>query len=200
MSDNYPIGVKKTAQITTAFPSINPNWLLFGTGDMFLEGTEEYDKEILPTKDRSIIFNKSGIKFKELTPEYYLMKVPVFPAYAHAKYLDEFRDVMSWESAEFAYFPAKQVHRGKYMAFEIKGDSMDDGSKHSLSNGDIVNTRELNRELWKDKLHINKFPNWIIVTETSILCKEITNHDVENGIITCHCFLYLLLLLIYHVA
>ena len=72
------------------------------------------------------------------------------------------------------------------MAFEIKGDSMDDDTRKSLANGDIVLGRELGSEHWRDKLRTNEYPNWIIVLDNTILCKQIINQDVEKGTITCH--------------
>ncbi|WP_303883929.1 hypothetical protein [Dysgonomonas mossii] len=63
---------------------------------------------------------------------------------------------------------------------------MDDDSKRSLSHGDVVNARELGYEHWKSKLHTKQYPNWIIVTDTTILCKQIIDQNVETGEITCH--------------
>lgn len=63
---------------------------------------------------------------------------------------------------------------------------MDDDTRKSLGNGDIVLGRELGSEHWKDKLHTNEYPNWVIVLDNTILCKQIVNQDVERGVITCH--------------
>ena len=63
---------------------------------------------------------------------------------------------------------------------------MDDDSKRSLSNGDIVLARELNREHWREKLHVSDYPNWIVILNNTILCKQIINHNLEGGTIICH--------------
>ena len=50
------------------------------------------------------------------------------------------------------------------------------------------NCRELQRKDWTSKLRINDFPYWVIATTESNypLLKQITHHNVEKGIITCH--------------
>ena len=50
----------------------------------------------------------------------------------------------------------------------------------------MIMAREVRQEYWHSKLH---YKNWyfIIVHRTEgILVKQIIDHDVENGIITCH--------------
>jgi len=45
----------------------------------------------------------------------------------------------------------------------------------------------LKKEYWKCKLHLPRI--FIIVhRESGILCKEIVEHNCDNGIITCHSF------------
>ena len=64
---------------------------------------------------------------------------------------------------------------------------MDDGSKYSFDQGDIVLCREISRDYWKTKLHIKQWNAFVIVHQTEgILIKQIIDHDVENGIITIH--------------
>ena len=63
---------------------------------------------------------------------------------------------------------------------------MDNDSKRSLSNGDIVLARELGKEHWRNKLHTEDFPNWVIVLNNTILCKQIISQDLEKGTIVCH--------------
>ena len=128
----------------------------------------------------------AGISYFKISENKYRMRVPLVPIYAYAKYIDEFRDAEIWEGDGYIDFPVDRVHHGSYQAFEIKGDSMDDDSKRSLSHGDIVNARELGREHWKGKLHTDQYPNWIIVTDTTVLCKQIINQNLETGDIICH--------------
>lgn len=127
----------------------------------------------------------AGVKYKELGNGRYQMTVPFVPRKAYAKYIDEIRDAeeVDYETYDFI---VDKIGLGEYFAFEIKGDSMDDDSKRSISDGDIVLARKLKNDLWRDKLHIDKYKYWIIVTDSTIVCKEIISHDIENGEIVCH--------------
>lgn len=136
--------------------------------------------------DKPFVTTSAGISFYQVSEGKFRMRVPIVPVYAYAKYIDEVRDAEIWDGDGYFDFPTDRIHHGFYQAFEIKGDSMDDDSKRSLSHGDIVNARELSRDKWKSKLHKDQFPNWIIVTDTTILCKQIIKQDLETGEITCH--------------
>ena len=132
-----------------------------------------------PTDTDLYLITKSGVKYYEMANGKYRMRVPFIPIKAYAKYIDEYRDAefFSKEFEEFDFIVDKIGH-GRYFAFEIKGDSMDDDSKRSL--------RELGKEHWRNKLHTEDFPNWIIVLDNTILCKQISEQDIEKGTITCH--------------
>lgn len=139
-----------------------------------------------------IFKTKSGNIIEELPNGKYLLTVPMVPYKAHATYISEFQDADYVSDLTKVSFIVDQVPRGKYMAFEIKNDSMNDAtlereaSRAAILDGDIVLGRELGRQHWRSKLNTNGYPFWIIVHKDTILCKEITNHDVENGLITCH--------------
>ena len=75
---------------------------------------------------------------------------------------------------------------GNWLAFEVKGDSMDNGSKESYVEGEIVICREVEREYWRDsRLFINK-RDFVIVHEEGILIKRITEHNLDTHTITIH--------------
>jgi len=135
---------------------------------------------------RPYLVTTSGVKYYELKNGKYLMQVPFVPIKAYAKYIDDMRDADYGEPLDEYNFIVDQIGHGNYMAFEIKGDSMDDDTKKSLSNGDVVLGRELSKEHWKEKLHTRDYPYWIIVLDNTILCKEIIRHDIRNCTITCH--------------
>lgn len=170
------IGVDKLEQIEQCYPTLNIDWLVKGEGEMLKD--IEYDLN-------PYLVTKAGSKFFEMPNGAFLMTVPFVPIQAYAKYVDEKRDYVDEVTDQYSFI-VPQIGHGRYMAFEIKGDSMDDNTRASLSDGDIVLGRELSRDLWRNKLHINEFPNWIIVLDNTILCKQIIDHDVEKGTITCH--------------
>ena len=72
-------------------------------------------------------------------------------------------------------------YKGDYLAFEVDNDSMEP----EYYAGDIVICRKLKRDLWQYKLHYKDY-DFVIAHSKGVTLKEITNHDVENGTITCH--------------
>lgn len=170
---------KSNVSILASYFGVNEEWLLNGEGKIQRSGKSKIDEPYLITK--------SGVKYYEMENGKYRMRVPFIPIKAYAKYIDECRDAefVGDEFEEFDFIVDKIGH-GRYFAFEIKGDSMDDDSKRSLSNGDIVLARELGKEHWRNKLHTDDFPNWIVVLKNTILCKQIIEQDMETGTIICH--------------
>lgn len=129
---------------------------------------------------------KAGSKYEDLMNGRYKLTVPFVPVRAQARYASEFNDAEFISNLTEVSFIVDRVGNGRYLAFEIQNDSMDDDSKRSIPDGAIVLGRELGKHHWKNKFRTTEFPYWIIVHENGMLCKEIVNHDVENGIITCH--------------
>lgn len=177
ISGNRKVGLEVIEKILARLPQINSSWLIAGEGAM-LKSDKKDEEPYLVTK--------AGVKYYQLPNGRYLMRVPFVPMKVYAKYVDDHRDADLTESLDEYNFIVDQIGHGRYMAFEIKGDSMDDDTRKSLANGDIVLGRELHCDHWKEKLHTNDYPNWIIVLDNTILCKQIIDQDVERGIITCH--------------
>lgn len=171
------IGIDKLEQIEHIYPDLNTQWLLKGEGEM-LKDPEQGKNPYLITK--------TGTQYFEMPNGSFLMSVPFVPIKAYAKYIDECIDLEADAVMEQYNFIVDKIGHGRYMAFEIKGDSMDDDTRGSLCEGDIVLARELCRDLWRDKLHIHQYPNWVIVLKNTILCKQIIDQDLEKGTITCH--------------
>lgn len=176
------IGSNHINKISSIYPELNITWLLNGEGEMLntSSGDSSNDKNLPYT------VTKSGIEYYKFGDTKFMMKVPFVPIQAYARYVDEYRDADTYEGPDYFYFPVDQVFHGKYRAFEIKGDSMDNDTKKSLSNGDVVLGRDLGCDLWKSPLHINDYPNWIIVLDNTIICKQIIKHNIGNGEIICH--------------
>ncbi|NII81684.1 MULTISPECIES: helix-turn-helix transcriptional regulator [unclassified Pedobacter] len=125
--------------------------------------------------------------FIELGDGQYLMVMPLVNEYAYAGYLSGYADPEYIEELSKHTIIVTKQHRGNYRAFEIVGDSMDDGSKESIPDGSIATGREIQRHLWRSPFHTHRFKDYIIVHKTEgILNKRIIKHDVESGFITCH--------------
>lgn len=174
-------------KIITADPNINTDWLLTGKGEMYK--TENINKKTEnESKDEQLPYfiNSSGVKYFEMPNGRFRMRVPLVPTKAYAKYIDECRDADFINNLEEVEFIVDKIGLGRYYAFEIKGDSMDDDSKRSIGDKDLVLARELPREYWKSRLHNDEFPFWIIILNNTIVCKQIIDQDIEKGVITCH--------------
>lgn len=112
--------------------------------------------------------------------------VPLISQYAYAGYLGGYADREYLEQLPVIEFTPDREMTGNYLAFEVKGDSMDDGSKESYVEGEIVICREVEREFWRDsRLFINK-RDFVIVHKDGILIKRITEHDLDRHTITIH--------------
>lgn len=143
--------------------NLNPEWIHNGIGEM-----------ILP--------NLNNARSKEINN---FMNVPLVPVRGKAGYLTGYGDMEFIESLPTIPVIVDRAYKGKYMCFEVDGDSMDDRSADALFDKDVVLGRDIKRELWTSKLHIKDW-DFIIVHQDGITIKRITEHDPETGIIKCH--------------
>lgn len=112
--------------------------------------------------------------------------VPLVSQYAYAGYMGGYADPEYVESLPHIDFTPDREMTGNYVAFEVRGDSMDDGSKESYIEGEIVICREVEPEYWRDsRLYFNK-RDFVVVHQDGILIKRVIAHDVENHLITIH--------------
>lgn len=156
----------KLRLIINSFSELDENWLLTGEGSM------------LRTED-----DKSNAS--EFIPDR-VVKVAVVSSYAQAGYLSGYADTDYMSSLPTIDFTPNREMLGNYVAFEVHGDSMDDGSKEGYVDGELVICREVEPDLWKDsKLHINK-RDFVIVHKEGILIKRIAEHDVKRHTILIH--------------
>ena len=155
--------IDKMQSIVRAFPELNQDWLLTGEGSML----------------------NAEPNAQPFTP-HTRVGVPLVSQYAYAGYLGGYGDPEYVGALPTIDFTPDREMTGNYMAFEVRGDSMDDGSKESYVEGEIVICREVEPDYWKDsRLFINK-RDFVIVHREGILIKRITEHDVERHTITVH--------------
>lgn len=174
MRGKRPIGdaiINKICIHTT----ISKPWLLTGEGEMLRVSENKYETE--GNRENAVPIHISDIS---------VTIAPLIGQYAQAGYLNGYADPEYLEKQPM-YYAVKKYSGGNYVAFEIRGDSMDDNTRRAICSGDVLLGRELYKDYWKCKLHIPKV-FMIVHKEEGILCKEIIDHDVDNGIITCHSF------------
>lgn len=132
--------------------------------------------------------NKNGNKFIELPNGQYYMLMPLAEFKIQAGFLDHYQDAdFLMDLSQHGILVDKPV-QGRYVAFRVAGDSMDDATSNAITRNSIVSTRELQRHLWNSKLRYRDFPYWVIYTTQSKmpLLKEIIEHNTQEGYITCH--------------
>ena len=176
-------------RLNSTFGNIfNEEWLLGDSSNM-LKDRQETELSPIPLENNGEYFteNSNGIKFYDLGHGKYRMEVKLVPFCAYGRFANEANtlepDKEGWKEESFE---CDQIVHGKYLAFEIKGDSMDDGSRGSFEAGDIVLVRELAREHWKDGLRFKDHPYWVVAFSSSVLIKQIISQDLQNGSITFH--------------
>lgn len=157
-------------KVVKAFPQYSLDWLLTGSGDMMVD---------ISDKSSSIQSNAHAVE------DLNYMNVPVVHIKARCGYLAGYADEGYIDSLPTMPVIVDKTYHGRYMIFEAEGDSMDDGTRNSICDGDKLLCREVRRDLWLPKLHINDWYFVIVHRTEGIAIKQITAQD-ENGNITCH--------------
>lgn len=151
--------------IANSIEKLNVEWLLLGRGEIESPKTG---------KDASPIVSPN------------VMMVPLVGQYAQAGYLSGFTETDYMEALPHIPIMADHELKGEYLAFEVRGDSMDDQSDESLKEGDILVCRNIKKDYWQYKLHISKWDFVIVHRTEGILVKRIVDHNVETGEIHLH--------------
>jgi phage repressor protein C with HTH and peptisase S24 domain len=150
-----------------------------GGYDVPLLGVKSFDTLVLVEEPRA---NVIPVNFTEKS----VMYVPLVNKYAYAGYLSGYGDAEYIQSLPAVPMIADREGKGTYMAFEVKGDSMDDGTRHSYEQGDIIIGRQIVQHHWQSKLHISKYDFVIVHRTDGILLKKIIKHDTATGTLTLH--------------
>lgn len=185
---NIEVSSEVLASFFATYKDVNPEYILTGNGKMLKTESENMPSSIMEDK---IVLQNHNVKNDEIVNiiDSSVMLVPLVNQYAHAGYMSGYADEEYVETLPKIPWIVDKEYKGRYISFEVKGDSMDDGLKHSYEQGDILLCREINPDYWKCKLHIHQWDAFVIVHKTEgIVVKQIIDHDVENGIITVHSF------------
>jgi len=145
------------------------------TGEQLVTVTDEFE-------------NKNGNRFVELPNGQFYMLMPLAEFNVQAGFLSTYQDAdFLMDLSQHGILVDTPV-KGRYVAFRVNGDSMDDGSSNAITRNSVVSTRELQRHHWVGKLRFRDFPYWVIYTTQSKmpLLKQIVEHNTEEGYITCH--------------
>lgn len=135
-----------------------------------------------PSSDYYI--NKNGNKFVELKNGKFKIIVNKVPVKAFGSYLTEFQNAHFLEELEEVSFTVDHIGKGKYICFEVQGDSMNGGNIDDTPEDAELLCRELGRQHWKDGFRESKY-GWVIVHEKTVLFKDIKSFDAKTGDIVC---------------
>lgn len=175
------IGADKLQRILGVYPELNQAWLLTGEGEML--NTSDVAPVTFEGPPAYLTENSHGNKYYKDTSGQLYIEVPLVQYNALGSLLGD-DDLLVSHGAEKVRFPADTVGHGKYFAFEVDGDSMDDGSRHSFARGDRVLVRELDKDDWLPTLHIKRWRFWVVCWGNCVRLKEIIAQDGEA--ITLH--------------
>ena len=181
------VSSKSLQAITRKFPQVNPSYIRTGMGEMFISSPIKVsENENAKTRLREYL------KYKGITKREFCDKADVasnFPIIgkncvftarvSYAGYLSGYADDVYISS--LPTIPIVKEDKEKYVAFEVSGDSMDDGSSRAYQNGDIVICKVCPDYMVKsNELHIDG-KEYIIVHKEGILLKRIIDLDMNNG-------------------
>jgi hypothetical protein len=163
------IGSEIIERIVHVYPDLNIEWLITGGGKM---SRDPYRQE-------------SGM-LRELSYKK-LLHVPLVSRYAQAEYLDHQDDKPYIDTLPTLPVVAEHEGKGIYMCFEVRGDSMDDGTVDSYKPGDILICREIPPRFTQKTMNFNSPKFFVIIhKEEGIIVKQITACDTEKDEITVH--------------
>ena len=172
-------------RIISAFPHYNRSWLMSGEGEMLKDSAEAPAKPHRAPKEVEGVPPGSRI----------VQRLPIIPIKAQAGVGKGFlydRDESQDPEDVYEEFDTMEVslERGvsdRYKLFRVTGNSMDDDSKRSICDGDVVLCREVYPEDWRYGLINTKYPYVVIVIEEEgILIKELIKHSRKENTITLH--------------
>lgn len=165
----------------------NEAYLLRGEGSLLKEGEQEEapQKPHRAPKEAEVVPAGSRI----------VQRLPIIPIKAQAGVGKGFlydRDESQDPEDVYEEFDTMEVAldrevSDRYKLFRVTGNSMDDDSKRSICDGDIVLCREMYPEDWGYGLINTKYPYVVIVIEEEgILIKELIKHSRKENTITLH--------------
>lgn len=126
-------------------------------------------------------------KEAEILTNMHCVEVPIVPVYAYASFLHGHDDTEYMDSLPtMSVILDRKYGKDGFLIFEVKGNSMDDGTNRSLLDGDKILVKELDSDYFRTKLKDDSNFFVIIHRTDGIVVKQIVEHKIEEGIIRCH--------------
>lgn len=181
-------GERKLNNVLTAFPELNRDWLLFGEGEMLkptavqrVEGdsgvTTQVDGDLPPY--RKIVGDEVTA-----VPEDAYMMVEYADLRASAGVLGG--NVVDILPDTHRRLVPREYEKGYYLVVRVSGDSMNDGTDRSLSDGDEV----LVKQVYYDNANGLPIRNslFVITSKEGNVLKQIAEYNAKEGYMVCRSF------------
>lgn len=117
------------------------------------------------TDEMVIKFAKSNFKL-----------IPLVQSRNRDEYISNYKDNLFLSELPVIPMGIDESFKGKYMCFEVDGDSMNDGTNKSLLDGDIVLGRKIKRDAWKYNIQVSDFFFIVITAKDISICKIVENN------------------------
>lgn len=181
-------------KIAIAYPQVNTTWLLTGEGEMLKGKDTNSIINIGDSNVNSIGHNVVNNITEKKRPKIESNVTPVPEGeYMMVEYADLRASAGRLGGADVSQLPEthrrlvpKEYAKGGFLVIRVDGDSMDDGSKRSLSDGDEVLVYE------KTDNHLEDLPIkktlFVITSRDGNVLKQIKEINKEEGYIVCHSF------------
>ncbi|SHH07802.1 XRE family transcriptional regulator [Flagellimonas flava] len=129
---------------------------------------------------------KHGNVFYPLDHGKYLAMSPLVLMEQQKEYIARVLTNTPSQNAFQTGFVLDYVDDSPYMAFEVTGDSMNNGTIDSIPNKCLVLGQELERSLFEKEVEpwLNK--PYVLVCKNRILCKQVTTFNSEKNSVNCH--------------
>lgn len=159
---------------------IDKNWLLTG------EGYKPYEVDSEVEAIDPVVTERLEATY--MSPDSVMM-VPLVQQYEYPTYMVRYGDQRYIGGLPQIPFWEEQEYKGKYLCFEVRSDAMDDGTKRSYDQGDVVLCRQIDREHWKDILRVKLLSDFVILSEADgVLIKQVSAYDAKKETVTLHSY------------
>jgi phage repressor protein C with HTH and peptisase S24 domain len=185
LNGHVPVSDKFLGRLKNLDGRIDIGWVKTGYGEM-IDGNRVEVAPVSETDEEFVTENTTGARFFRRGGRLF-MTVRHVPYAAYGQFANE-ADSLEASADEWSEetYEVDRVGHGHYLSFEVKGDSMDTGTRQSFEAGDRVLVRELGRTHWRDQIRFRDYPYWVVVFGSSVLLKQIIAQDIEHGILTFH--------------
>ncbi|WP_145996412.1 hypothetical protein [Dysgonomonas massiliensis] len=137
--------------------------------------------ESIPSLVRQAIY--SDINNSILTKNY--KPIPFVSKDEKQHYAESFDDETYITQLPVIPVTTDMQYKGKYMIFEVDGDSMNDNTNKSLMNGDRILAKNIATSHWSYPLSIDSYFFVILHKTEGLLIKSVLSHDIQHRNITC---------------